>query len=93
MPAIQSISKYSDLELALMGFLGWIGNGQDRVNLLGSRYGKVQGMIDNIINTDTVPAGTGSSSDYDPAAIKKAVHAAFDEIIDQVCTEVIDELK
>lgn len=92
MPAIQSISKYSDLELALMGFLGWIGNGQDRVNLLGSRYGKVQGMIDNIINTDTVPAGTGSS-DYDPAAIKKAVHAAFDEIIDQVCTEVIDELK
>ena len=92
MPAIQSISKYSDLELALMGFLGWIGNGQDRVNLLGSRYGTVQRMIDNIINTDTVPAGSGSS-DYDPDQIKKAVHAAFDDIIDQVCTEVIDELK
>jgi len=92
MPAIQSISKYSDLELALMGFLGWIGNGQDRVNLLGSRYGTVQRMIDNIINTETVPAGSGSS-DYDPDQIKKAVHAAFDDIIDQVCTEVIDELK
>ena len=92
MPAIQSISKYSDLELALMGFLGWIGNGQDRVNLLGSRYGTVQRMIDNIINTDTVPAGSGSS-DYDPDQIKKAVHAAFDDIIDQVCAEVIDELK
>lgn len=89
-PAIQSISKYTDLELALMGFLGWIGNGQDRVNLLGSRYNAVQGIINNILNTNTVPAG---GAGYDTANIKKAVHAAFDDIIDQVCTEVIDGLK
>lgn len=90
MAAIQSISKYSDLELALMGFLGWIGNGQDRVNLLGNRYNAVQGIINQIINTDTVPAGTPA---VNKDQIKEAIHEAFDGIINDVTEEIINEIK
>lgn len=90
MAAIQSISKYSDLELALMGFLGWIGNGQDRVNLLGSRYNTVQGIINQIINTDTVPAGTAS---VNKDQIRKAVLSTFNDIINEVSEEIINEIK
>jgi len=90
MAAIQSISKYSDLELALMGFLGWIGNGQDRVNLLGSRYNTVQGIINQIINTDTVPAGTAS---VNKDQIRKAVLSTFNDIINEVSEEIVNEIK
>lgn len=90
MAAIQSISKYSDLELALMGFLGWIGNGQDRVNLLGNRYNAVQGIINQIINTDTVPAGTPS---VNKDQIRKAVLNTFNDIINEVSEEIINEIK
>jgi len=94
MAAIQSISKYSDLELALMGFLGWIGNGQDRVNLLGNRYNAVQGIINQIINTDTVPAGTPAGT---PAVnkdqIRKAVLSTFNDIINEVSEEIVNEIK
>lgn len=90
MAAIQSISKYSDLELALMGFLGWIGNGQDRVNLLGSRYNTVQGIINHIINTDTVPAGTPA---VNKDQIRKAVLSTFNDIINEVSEEIVNEIK
>jgi hypothetical protein len=90
MAAIQSISKYSDLELALMGFLGWIGNGQDRVNLLGSRYNAVQGIINQIINTDTVPAGTTA---VNKDQIRKAVLSTFNDIINEVSEEIVNEIK
>ena len=90
MAAIQSISKYSDLELALMGFLGWIGNGQDRVNLLGNRYNAVQGIINQIINTDTVPAGTAS---VNKDQIRKAVLSTFNDIINEVSEEIVNEIK
>lgn len=90
MAAIQSISKYSDLELALMGFLGWIGNGQDRVNLLGSRYNTVQGIINQIINTDTVPAGTAS---VNKDQIRKAVLSTFNDIINELSEEIVNEIK
>lgn len=89
MAAIQSVSKYTDLELALMSMLGFTGNGADRQKLLGSRYDKVQGLINQILNTNTVPAGGG----YDPDQIRKAMHAAFDSIINEVTQEVINAIK
>lgn len=51
------ISKYNNLELALMGCLGYLGNGMERYNLLKDRYNDVQKLINEIMN-DQIPEPT-----------------------------------
>lgn len=43
------ISKYSDLDLALMVICGYLGSGAERRIKLGSRYIKVQAMVNQIV--------------------------------------------
>lgn len=88
MPSIKALSQYSDLELALMVLLGYFGNGQTRKNNLGSRYAAVQGIVEQILRGN-VPAGSGV---YDPEKVKAAVLAVFQNTIDQVTEEIINEL-
>lgn len=88
MPTLQQISKYSDLELALMALLGYLGNGETRKNKLGSRYNAVQ-LIVNQILAGSVPAGSGT----DPDRVKKAVLNVFSEDIEQIAEEIINEIK
>lgn len=85
MAAMQNLTSYSDLELALMVLLGYFGNGQDRKKRLGSRYDKVQSIVEQILR-GTVPAGSGT------ATIKKAVAAVFQETINEIVKEIKNEL-
>lgn len=48
------ISKYSDLDLALMCCAGYLGNGTERRQKLGPRYLKVQLLV-NQITRGTMP--------------------------------------
>lgn len=49
------VNKHTDLELAFMAIDGLIGNGDDRKKLLGKRYDAVQNMVNQIIQTKTIP--------------------------------------
>ena len=83
--ALQSLNSYSDLELALLVIQGYYGNGQDRKNRLGSRYAKVQGIVEQILR-GTVPAGTG------PAVIKTKVKAAVTKALQKSITELTEDI-
>lgn len=43
------IPKYTTLELALLTLLGYCANGQERVSLLGTRYDKVQDLVNKLL--------------------------------------------
>lgn len=88
MPTIQSLTSYSDLELALMVLLGYFGNGQERKNRLGSRYDKAQAIVEQILR-GTVPAGTGPS--VIQARVSKAVNKVFSETNAEIAKEITNE--
>lgn len=46
------LDKYTDLELAKMVWEGKFGNGQDRINKLGSRYNNVQSLVNKGIGKE-----------------------------------------
>lgn len=52
-----NIDKYGDLELALMCLLGYFGSGVDRLRALGTRYTKVQPMVNKLV-CGVVPPST-----------------------------------
>lgn len=84
----KSLGTYSDLELALMVLLGYYGNGADRKKRLGSRYGTVQAIVEQILR-GTVPSGTGP--DVMQARISKAVAKVFQESNAQIAKEITNE--
>lgn len=84
----KSLGTYSDLELALMVLLGYYGNGADRKQRLGSRYGTVQAIVEKILR-GTVPSGTGP--DVMQARISKAVSKVFQESNAQIAKEITNE--
>lgn len=67
-----NINKYNDLELALMVLLNYFGVGDTRKRLLGTRYKKVQSLV-NIIGTGVMPEG--SSAGIDLNKIKEALES------------------
>lgn len=81
------IETYSDLELALMVLLGYFGNGERRKSALGNRYGSAQGIVDEILNTNTVPAGSGSAAD--PEKLDEAINKTFDDTLKELREEII----
>lgn len=84
-----NISKYNDLELALMVMLGYFGNGADRRAALGSRYDGVQDLVEDIVN-GTMPASPGSN--LDPAKLQKAIDAVFENTLIDLRKEIIEKL-
>lgn len=84
----KSLGTYSDLELALMVLLGYYGNGVDRKKRLGSRYGTVQAIVEQILR-GSVPSGTGP--DVMQARISKAVSKVFQESNAQIAKEITNE--
>lgn len=83
-----NISKYNNLELALMVMLGYFGNGADRRAALGSRYDGVQDLVEDIVN-GTMPASPGS---VDPAKLQKAIDAVFEDTLIDLRKEIIEKL-
>lgn len=82
------LSSYSDLECALMVIIGCYGNGQARRDALGSRYGAVQSIVEQILSTGKVPDGSGA----DPEAVKNAMLATFYDTIEEITNEVIERM-
>lgn len=87
MPKIQTLSTYSDLELALMVMLNYFGTGSARRQKLGSRYTAVQRIVDQICH-GTVPAGKGSGT-VDPAKLDAAIKNVFSSELDEIRKEIM----
>ena len=84
-----ALKTYSNLELALMVMLGYYGNGETRKKNLGDRYNTVQGIVQNIIDKQKIPAGTGL---WNKDNIKKAVQSAFISDINEISEEIINAI-
>lgn len=59
---INNIDTYTDLELALMVLLDYLGRGDARKKKLGNRFKSVQNLVNYILANKEVPAGTGHMS-------------------------------
>ena len=79
------ISKYSDLDLALMVLLNYFGTGTTRKKKLGDRYKAVQTLV-NAIGSGRMPL----PEEPDVSAIRKALEEAMptkaemDEFVDDI---------
>lgn len=82
------LETYSDLEIALMILLGVFGNGQDRKNALGSRYGSCQAIVDYILNNNEIPAGNGNA---DPEKLSAAIEAVFEDTLKELNEEIMNK--
>lgn len=83
------LASYSDLELALMVFLGYYGNGAARKKALGSRYSAVQLIVNKMIASGKVPDGSGKT---DPDKIRQAISKVFADTITELTNEVMEKL-
>ncbi len=84
------LKTYTDLELALMIFLGCFGNGSARRQALGSRYEDAQGIVDQILRSGQVPDGEGSGA-VDPEKLKQSIDKCFDDVLSDIREEIINE--
>lgn len=82
------LSSYSDLDLALMILLGCYGNGDARRKALGARYPAAQGIVEEILNSDKIPDGSGMDSEE----IQKALLETFYDSIKEITDEVIERM-
>ena len=81
-----ALTTYSDLELALMVLLGYYGNGTARKIALGNRYNAVQSLVQQIINTGSIPAGGGT---VNADKLQSAINRTFNDAIKEVKEEII----
>lgn len=90
---IGNIDTYTDLELALMVLLDYLGSGNERKKKLGPRYSKVQSLVNDILWTEVIPDGSGKSG-YSKDDVKKALlkvepsHEDYLDLIDDILTEL-----
>ena len=90
---IGKIDSYTDLELALMTLLDYLGSGNARKKLLGFRYKAVQTLVNDILWTEVVPDGSGisgySKDDITRALLKvEPSHEEYLELIEDILTEL-----
>ena len=84
------VSSYTDLELALMIFLGCFGNGSARRQSLGSRYDAAQSIVDQILRSGQVPDGGGSGA-VDPEKLQQSINKCFTDVLDEIREEIVNE--
>ena len=83
---IEPLSKYTDLELALMVLMNVFGSGNARRQRLGDRYTPVQIIVNRITTSKIIPPGTGSASDEAIRRTFKRMEPSaeeYDEFIDE----------
>lgn len=85
-----AVKTYNDLELALMVILGYFGNGTVRVQKLGDRYSTVQALVQKIIDSQTIPSGSGY---YTKDSIRKAVQTVLTNDMKELSEEIINAVK
>ena len=85
-----AVKTYNDLELALMVLLGYFGNGTVRAQKLGDRYSTVQSLVQKIIDSQTIPSGSGY---YTKDSIRKAVQTVLTKDIKELSEEIINAVK
>lgn len=85
------ISKYSDLDLALMVICGYLGSGAERRIKLGSRYIKVQAMVNQIVRGNMpLPEKGGYSKEDIREALQKVMPDQDD--ISAFISEILGDL-
>lgn len=81
---VNDINTYSDLELALMVLLDYLGSGNKRKQILGARYKSVQELVNYILYNNTIPKGSG----MDATRVRKVLNdmaptsADYEQFID-----------
>lgn len=85
-----NLKTYTDLELALMIFLGCYGNGSARRQALGERYDAAQSIVDQILRSGQVPDGEGSGS-VDTEKLQQSIDKCFDDVLSEIREEIINE--
>ena len=86
---LRDISLYSDEELALCVWAGFLGYGVTRKSKLGSRYAAVQALVDKQSKTKVIEPG----AKHDTEALKKAVKSLYSEAADEVVALIEKEAK
>ncbi len=85
------VKKYSDLDLALMVLSGYLGDGAARRVKLGSRYLKVQAMVNQIVRGKMpLPDSSGISKEQIRAAIEKVMPGPED--VSAFVSSIMEEL-
>lgn len=86
---LRDLKLYSDEELALCCWAGFLGNGADRKNRLGSRYAAVQSIVDKQYKSQIIEP----SKKYDKEAVKKAVKSLYDDAAVELVSLIEKEFK
>lgn len=87
------VSKYTDLELALMVLMNCYGSGKQRKAALGDRYTAVQTIVTYIVATNLIPAGPRVDPDLDDVRRTLEVFRPTDQEYDEFMAEFINALK
>ena len=82
---LKDLSEYTDAELALCVWAGFLGDGVVRKSKLGTRYKSVQSLVDKQARTQLIEPIKA----YDFEAVEKAVRETYDDAAD----ELIDLIK
>ena len=80
-----NLESYTDLELALLVYIGVFGNGQARKTALGNRYVPVQAIVENLVR-GIVPAGSEATPDELRKVIKsmRPTEGDMNDIADEI---------
>ena len=89
---VNKIDSYTDLELALMVLLDYLGTGNVRKNKLGSRYKDVQSLVNYILLNNEIPEGTGNTTIEDLNKVLLQMEPSHNDYVDYV-DEIIDKVK
>lgn len=89
---INNINSYTDLELALMVLLDYLGTGQARKKKLGNRYHDVQVLVNLILANNEIPEGTGNLTIEELHRALLDMKPTDDDYV-SYCDEIIDRVK
>lgn len=89
---INNINTYTDLELALMVLLNYLGTGATRKKKLGARYKAVQELVNNILDHNVIPAGTGNTTIEELNKVLLELEPTHEDYLDYI-DEIIDMIK
>ena len=89
---IGKITSYSNLELALMVLLNYLGAGTNRKKILGSRYKEVQDLVNEIIRTGVIKDGNSNITIEELNKVLLNLEPSHEEYLSYI-DDIIDKVK
>lgn len=89
---INKLDSYTDLELALMVLLDYLGSGSIRKKKLGERYKNVQTLVNYILANNEIPEGNGNITIEELNKVLIQIEPTHEDYLDYI-NEIIDKVK